>query len=98
MANNLCSKILTMYNKGIPFRIGEKLVLFIYNSRSFKTNTDSETNIQGTETQVHKIGTMYGFLYSLSYVDIKSFLKEVRSDVLMFLKLYFLLSFSSYLY
>lgn len=50
-----------MYNKGIPFRIGEKLVLFIYNSRSFKTNTDSETNIQGTETQVYKIGTMYEF-------------------------------------
>lgn len=48
--------------------------------------------------QVYKIGTMYEFLYSLSYVDIKSFLKEVRSDVLMFLKLYFLLSFSSYLY
>lgn len=73
-------------------------MLFIFDSRSFKTNTDSETNIQGTETQVYKIGTMYEFLYSPSYVDIKSFLKEVRSDVLMFLKLYFLLSFSSYLY
>lgn len=36
---------------------------------------------------------MYEFLYSLSYVDIKSFLKEVRSDVfkVIFLVIFFVI-------